>query len=76
MQPQPNPNSTDLMLGDVNDVARAHPAYRDKTGAIRGLIARKHENGLAPHIYKVGRRVLIDLNGFERWIREQQEAAR
>ena len=65
-----------LRLGGVNDVANEHPAYRGKQGAIRALIARAEENGLSPHVYRIGRRVLIDLNGFDQWIRDQQVGRR
>ena len=36
--------------------------------AIRMQIARAEQNGLAPHIRRVGRRVLIDLPGYFAWI--------
>jgi hypothetical protein len=73
---QANRVNPTLELGDVNDIAERHPAYHGKQGAIRALIARAEENGLAPHIYRVGRRVLIDLIGFEQWIRDQQGGRR
>ena len=73
---QANRANPALRLGDVNDIAERHPAYKNKPGAIRALIARSDENGLAPHIYRVGRRVLIDLNGFDEWIRDQQGCRR
>ena len=64
------PETSPLRLGDVHDVVEAHPAYT--APAVRALINRAGENGLAPHIYRVGRRVLIDLPGFEAWVREKQ----
>jgi hypothetical protein len=73
---QANRANPALELGDVNDVTERHPAYKGKQGAVRALIARADENGLAPHIYRVGRRVLIDLIGFEQWVREQQGGRR
>ena len=39
--------------------------------ALRGYIFRAPENGLEQHIRRIGRRVLIDGNGFDRWIEEQ-----
>ncbi|MCL7743723.1 hypothetical protein LV476_01990 [Guyparkeria hydrothermalis] len=38
------------------------------TGAIRMQIARAEKNGLAPHIRRIGRRVLIDVNGYFTWM--------
>jgi len=61
-----------LRLGDVNDFAEQHPAFKGKPGAVRALINRADENGLNKHIYRIGRRVLIDLNGAEDWIRGLQ----
>lgn len=62
--PQPEGN---LRLGTIFDVIQEHPAFTEP--ALRALIFRAKENGLAEHIYRVGRRVLIDLNGFPVWIR-------
>lgn len=43
--------------------------------ALRNYIWRADENGLAEHIRRVGRRVLIDAVGFDHWI-EQQHGGR
>jgi hypothetical protein len=64
---------SELRLGTVDDVATQHPGYT--TTAIRTLVARADANGLSPHIYRVGRRVFIDLVGFESWVRQQQHRA-
>lgn len=46
------------------------------TGQIRFWIFDAERNGLANHgaIVRVGRRVYIDVEGFERWIDAQQAA--
>jgi hypothetical protein len=41
---------------------------------LRWLIFNREENGLAKHIYKVGRRVLIDEAGFQEWLRAHRQA--
>ena len=69
----PTTNDAGLRLGTVDTVAAEHPGYT--VTAVRTLIARAQDNGLAPHIYRIGRRVMIDLNGFQEWVRQQQEAA-
>jgi hypothetical protein len=43
--------------------------------ALRGYIFRAPENGLDAHIRRVGRRVLLDANGFAEWIEQQQQVA-
>jgi hypothetical protein len=43
--------------------------------ALRNLIWRSADNGLSPHIRRVGRRVLIDGEGFQRWIESETKAA-
>ena len=59
-----------LRLGDVVDLVREHPAF--SVPAVRTLIHRSEQNGLGPHVYRLGRKVMIDLNGFEAWVRQQQ----
>jgi hypothetical protein len=58
-----------LRLGDVDALVREHPGFT--TPAVRTLIHRAKDNGLDRHIYRVGRKVLVDLNGFQDWVREQ-----
>lgn len=70
LSPERDPS---LRLGDVDDIVREHPAF--STPAVRALIHRAEHNGLSKHIYRIGRRVLIDLNGFERWVRSKQGGA-
>ena len=59
-----------LELADIHKVIERHPGFTEP--ALRALIHRSEENGLAPHLYRVGRRVWIDLNGFEQWVRDKQ----
>jgi len=62
-----------MRLGTVQQVAQTHPGLTE--AAVRALVAKAPHNGLTQHIYRIGRRVLIDLDGFERWVRAQQRAA-
>lgn len=41
--------------------------------ALRAHLFNKHTNGLAKYVRKVGRKILIDLEGFAEWIESQQE---
>ena len=67
------PDAPPLRLGDVHDLNREHPAVT--VAAARALIQRAEQNGLAKHVYRVGRRVYIDLDGFQQWVRSQQGRA-
>ena len=58
-----------LRLGSVKDVMAAHPGLSEQS--LRALIFSAKENGLAPHIHRIGRRVFIDLVGFEKWVLSQ-----
>ena len=40
--------------------------------ALRGLIANQRKNGLQRCLYKLGKKVLIDLDAFEDWIEQQK----
>lgn len=44
------------------------PGVPFSQAAIRMQIARAEQNGLAQHIRRIGRRVLIDLPGYFAWI--------
>ena len=56
----------------VKKLAEIRPAFTES--ALRGLIFRAAENGLDRAIVKVGRRVLIDLARFDRWLEKQRVA--
>ena len=60
-----------LRLGTVDDLCREHPAFTPH--AVRAMIQRGERNGLARHVYRLGRRVTIDLNGFSAWVSEHQQ---
>lgn len=62
-----------LRLGTVDDIVREHPAFTGSS--VRSLIHRAEANGLSAHIYRLGDKVTIDLNGFQDWVREQQRGA-
>lgn len=55
-------------LVTVRQASEAIPAYSQ--AALRYLIFREHENGLAEAgaVHRVGRRVLLDLDAFGAWI--------
>jgi len=57
-----------LRLGTTQQLAKEHPGLSEPS--VRALIHKSDRNGLSPHIYRIGRRVLIDLDGFQRWVRE------
>lgn len=74
-------------LGTIAQTAKAYPAFSQ--AALRDLVfncedrknsrgERIRGNGLAPAVVRIGRKVLIDFDGFEAWIdahRQAQEAA-
>jgi hypothetical protein len=66
---QPKPR---IRLGRVRDLLAEHPGLTD--AAVRAYIFRGRENGLDKHIYRKGRRVWIDLDGFQRWITDTPNA--
>jgi hypothetical protein len=42
------------------------------THAIRHYVRTAAENGLAPHVRRLGRKVLVDERGFMRWLDTQR----
>jgi hypothetical protein len=51
----------------VPQLAAQHPAF--SVGALRWLLLRRQQNGLAAAVVKIGpRRLLIDVDRFERWL--------
>lgn len=61
-------------LKTVSAVADAGPLNENQ---LRWLIFNARENGLDDHgaIVRIGRRVYIDIDAFDRWIDSQQVAA-
>ena len=53
-------------LRTVAQLAEELPAFSQ--AAIRRLIFNAEENGLAPAIFRIGRRVLIDIGLFSQWL--------
>lgn len=60
-----------MRLGTVRQVTQEHPGFTE--AAVRGLIHKANRNGLAPYIHRIGRRIMVDLDGFQDWIRGKQE---
>ncbi len=50
----------------VNQFCQQHPAFTP--GGVRWLLFHREENGLHRAVVKVGRRVLIDVDEFFRWL--------
>ena len=55
----------------VQQFCQQHPAFTQ--GGIRWLLFNREENGLKRAVVQVGRRVLIDVDGFFRWLDEQND---
>lgn len=56
-------------LRTVKQVAQTFPAF--SVGALRWMIFTSKSLGLTGAIFRVGKRVLIDVEAFECWIQEQ-----
>jgi len=57
-------------LVTVKQLSEASPAFTE--ASLRWLIFNSNANGLDRALLKVGRRVLIDLTEFERWLDEHR----
>ena len=57
-------------LRTVAQLAEELPAFDQ--AAIRRLIFNAKENGLAPALFKIGRRIYIDVRLFNRWLEERR----
>ena len=53
----------------VKQFCHEYPAFTH--GGVRWLLFHREENGLERAVVKVGRRVLIDVDAFFRWLNEQ-----
>lgn len=53
----------------VRQFCERHPAFTQ--GGVRWMLFNREQNGLDRAVVKVGRRVLIDVSEFFRWIDEQ-----
>lgn len=52
-----------------NQIVEMMPGLRLVT--LRGWLNSRASNGLGPHVYKVGSRIMIDGRGFKDWIEEE-----
>ncbi|MFY9976089.1 MAG: hypothetical protein WAK53_17680 [Chromatiaceae bacterium] len=66
----PEPPKPRIRLGRVQDLLAEHPGLTEP--AVRAYIFRAKENGLERHLYRKGRRVWFDLDGFQRWVSEDE----
>jgi hypothetical protein len=57
-------------MADVLNEGSKHPTFT--THALRHLTRAAAENGLAPHVRRIGRKILVDERGFRRWLNEQR----
>ena len=71
-RPRPTraPATSAKNLRTVPQVVEECPAFSE--AALRKLILRAPLNGLEPAILRVGRRVLIDYERFNRWLEDQR----
>ena len=58
-------------LVTVDQFCEDNPAFTK--GAMRWLLFQRENNGLNRAVVKIGRRVLIDVNEFYRWIDDLQD---
>ena len=58
--------SKDAKWATVKQLSKIHSAFTESS--IRALIREKHNNGFDKMLSKIGKKVLIDVNEFERWI--------
>ena len=61
--------STPPQWATAKQLPAIQPAFSES--AIRWHIFNARHNGLQPHIRRVGRKVLINVNGFSEWIATQ-----
>jgi hypothetical protein len=60
-------------LRSVRQLAAEVPAFSQ--ASIRWAIFNAHQNGLAPALVRLGKRVLIDRDAFERWVYSHRQDA-
>lgn len=63
--------ATNTRLIPVKDWEKFHPW--PKENALRTLIARRHKNGFAFVVVKIGGRVLIDERAFFEWVKMRRK---
>ena len=60
-------------LRTVSQLADLNPAFTEPS--LRWLIFNARSNGLDQAITRIGRRVYVDLDKFDRWIKQQGDLA-
>jgi hypothetical protein len=57
---------------------RRYKSYRQdlSQGTVNGLILRRNENGLAPHVVRINGRLYLIENEWEQWLLSHREAPR
>lgn len=58
-------------LRTVRQIAEANPGAWTEA-SLRWLLFNRNENGLDRAVVKVGRKILIDIVEFEKWLEEQR----
>lgn len=71
--PAPRQWRTVSGLADALNAGSRRPVFT--THAIRHYVRFAETNGLAPHVRRLGRKILIDENGFRAWIDEAGSVA-
>lgn len=66
----PQSPSLSFRLVSVHEFCQANPQFRP--GTIRKLIFHEKENGFDRVVVRLGRRVFLRLDEFERWLLAQQ----
>lgn len=54
-------------------VKQASELFNWPLGGLRGLLFRRHKNGLSKAIIKIGNRIMIDVEEFESWLNDHKE---
>ena len=57
-------------LRTVRQIAETSPAFSE--ASLRWYLFNSKQNGLEAAVVRVGRRLYLDLDGFNRWLEEQR----
>lgn len=63
-------NNQNKKLATVKQIPKLYPGVFTES-SIRWLIFNEKQNGFSCCIHRVGKKVLIDLDSFEKWIKQQ-----
>ena len=61
-----NMPTTKRRLANVKQTAELYPAFSEDS--IRAMIFNSHRTGIGSCISRIGRKIVIDLDGFEAWV--------